>query len=101
MSSTQVQQFRSHKFEVVALFAAIALLHVVGFGALLLIVAPHHYRVGAQIVVLGLGSRPTRLGCGTLSTPTTSPPSTTRPANSWPTGRNRRRWDSGLRWATR
>jgi high-affinity nickel-transport protein len=40
---------------VVALFAAIALLHVVGFGSLLFIVAPHHYRVGAQIVGIALG----------------------------------------------
>src|SRR5258705_12285445 len=55
MSSTQVQQFRSDKFEVVSPSAAIALLHVVGFGTLLLIVAPHHYRVGAQIVGFGLG----------------------------------------------
>jgi nickel/cobalt transporter (NiCoT) family protein len=39
----------------VTLFAAIALLHVVGFGTLLLIVAPHHYRVGGQIVGIGLG----------------------------------------------
>jgi nickel/cobalt transporter (NiCoT) family protein len=38
-----------------ALFATIALLHVVGFGTLLLIVAPHHYRVDEQIVGFGLG----------------------------------------------
>jgi hypothetical protein len=55
MSSTGVHRVRSHRFEVVALFAAIALLHVVGFGTLLLVVAPHHYRVGQQIVVFGLG----------------------------------------------
>ena len=44
------------RLEVVALFAAIALLHVVGFGTLLLIVAPHHYRVGEQVVGFGLGT---------------------------------------------
>jgi nickel/cobalt transporter (NiCoT) family protein len=43
------------RLEVVALFAAIALLHVVGFGTLVSIVAPHHYRVGEQVVGLGLG----------------------------------------------
>src|ERR1700756_183654 len=37
------------RLEVVALFAAIALLHVVGFGTLVSIVAPHHYRVGEQV----------------------------------------------------
>jgi nickel/cobalt transporter (NiCoT) family protein len=43
------------RLEVVALFAGIALLHVVGFGMLLAIVAPHHYRVGQQVVGFGLG----------------------------------------------
>ena len=43
------------RLEVVTLFGAIALLHVVGFGTLLLIVAPHHYRVGEQVVGFGLG----------------------------------------------
>jgi nickel/cobalt transporter (NiCoT) family protein len=55
MSATDVHEFRSHRLGVVILFAAIALLHLVGFGTLLLIVAPHHYRVGQQIVGLGLG----------------------------------------------
>lgn len=54
MSST-VHKSRSHRLEVGALFAAIALLHLVGFGTLVLIVAPHHYRVGQQIVGVGLG----------------------------------------------
>ena len=40
---------------IAALCAAITLLHVIGFGSLLLIVAPHHYRVGAQIMGIGLG----------------------------------------------
>jgi Probable cobalt transporter subunit (CbtA) len=47
--------------------------------------------------VLGWASRPKRLGCGTLSTLTTSPLPTTRRANSWPMGRSRKRRDSGLR----
>ncbi len=74
MSSTDVHEFHSpltdlasrqarvlalsnsrNRLEVVALLAAIALLHVVGFGTLLLIVAPHHFRVGEQIVGFGLG----------------------------------------------
>ena len=46
---------RRDRLAFVALFAAIVLLHVVGFGSLLLFVAPHHYRVGAQIVGIGLG----------------------------------------------
>jgi nickel/cobalt transporter (NiCoT) family protein len=50
------------RLEVVALFAGIALLHVVGFGTLLLIVAPHHYRVGEQVVGFGLGITAYTLG---------------------------------------
>src|SRR6201997_5842626 len=46
---------RRDRVEVAVLAAAIALLHVVGFGMLLAIVAPHHYRVGQQVVGFGLG----------------------------------------------
>jgi nickel/cobalt transporter (NiCoT) family protein len=53
--SAAARKSRSHRLEVGALFAAIALLHIVGFGTLMLIVAPHHYRVGQQIVGVGLG----------------------------------------------
>jgi high-affinity nickel-transport protein len=35
--------------------AAIGLLHLVGFGALVLIVAPHRYQVGAKVFGIGLG----------------------------------------------
>ena len=41
--------------EVAALAAAIALLHLVGFGTLVMIIAPHHYQVGAQVFGIGLG----------------------------------------------
>jgi high-affinity nickel-transport protein len=37
------------------LLAVIALMHVVGFGALVLFVAPAHYSVGTQVFGLGLG----------------------------------------------
>ena len=38
-----------------ALAAAIVALHVVGFGSLVLLVAPHHYQVGTQVFGVGLG----------------------------------------------
>ncbi len=38
-----------------ALAAAIAILHLAGFGSLLLLVAPHHYQVGTQVFGIGLG----------------------------------------------
>jgi nickel/cobalt transporter (NiCoT) family protein len=41
--------------EVGVLAATIALLHVIGFGALVMIIAPHHYQVGTQIFGIGLG----------------------------------------------
>jgi len=41
--------------EVTALFGAIASLHVAGFAALVVLVAPHRYHVGAQIFSIGLG----------------------------------------------
>jgi nickel/cobalt transporter (NiCoT) family protein len=40
---------------VAALVAAIAGLHAVGFGALVMIVAPHRYQAGAQVFGIGLG----------------------------------------------
>ncbi|MGH3725088.1 MAG: HoxN/HupN/NixA family nickel/cobalt transporter [Mycobacterium sp.] len=42
-------------WEFSALAAAIAALHIVGFGSLLLLVAPHHYQVGTQVFSVGLG----------------------------------------------
>ncbi len=38
-----------------ALGAAIAALHLIGFGSLVLLIAPHHYQVGTQDFVIGLG----------------------------------------------
>jgi nickel/cobalt transporter (NiCoT) family protein len=38
-----------------ALVVVIALLHIVGFGALILLVGPHHYQVGTQLFGIGLG----------------------------------------------
>ena len=63
--------------------AFIMLLHVVGWGVLVGIVAPEHYQVGAsQVFGVGLGrDRLHARACGTPSTPTTSPPSTTPPAS--------------------
>lgn len=37
------------------LAAAIVALHVLGFGSLVLLVAPHHYQVGTQVFGVGLG----------------------------------------------
>lgn len=41
--------------QVAALLAAVAGLHVVGFGTLILGVAPAHYQVGSQVFSIGLG----------------------------------------------
>jgi nickel/cobalt transporter (NiCoT) family protein len=46
---------RKDRLEVGALAAVIAALHIVGFGALFLFVAPHHYHVGTQVFGIGLG----------------------------------------------
>ncbi len=42
--------------------AAIALLHILGFGTLLLLVVPHHYQVGSQVFGVGLGITAYTLG---------------------------------------
>lgn len=41
--------------EVGVLVAVIAALHVVGFGTLLMLVAPNHYQVGTEVFGVGLG----------------------------------------------
>jgi nickel/cobalt transporter (NiCoT) family protein len=46
---------RTDWLEVGALTLAILVLHVVGFGALIVFVAPHHYQVGTQVFGIGLG----------------------------------------------
>jgi high-affinity nickel-transport protein len=62
----------------IAMFGFVLLLNIVGWGTLMGIVAPQHLSVGnGAIFGIGSGSPPTRWACGTPSTPTTSPPSTT------------------------
>ena len=41
--------------EVAVLLSAVAVLHIVGFGTLMLAVAPQHYHVGTQVFSIGLG----------------------------------------------
>ena len=41
--------------EVAVLVGVIALLHLVGFGSLVMLIAPRHYQVGAQVFGIGLG----------------------------------------------
>ena len=41
--------------QVCALLGVVAILHVIGFGTLILLVAPERYRVGAQVFSIGLG----------------------------------------------
>jgi len=53
-------------------------LHLIGFFILIVLVAPHHYRLGASGgFSIGLGLTATRSGCATRSTPITSRRSTT------------------------
>ena len=61
--------------------AVIIALHVIGWGTLVLVVEPAHFSVGDKAFGIGIGLPPTRWGCATHSTPTTSPRSTTPPAN--------------------
>lgn len=48
--------------QITALFGAVAVLHMVGFGTLILFVAPHRYQVGAQVFSVGLGLSAYMLG---------------------------------------
>jgi len=41
--------------QVIGLLSAVAVLHAVGFGTLVLAVAPAHYQVGSQVLSIGLG----------------------------------------------
>ncbi len=41
--------------QVAILLGAVAVLHIVGFGTLVLAVAPQHYQVGTQVFSIGLG----------------------------------------------
>jgi high-affinity nickel-transport protein len=42
-------------WQFITVVAAIGVLHLVGFGSLILLVAPHHYQVGTQVFGAGLG----------------------------------------------
>lgn len=55
MRSIPVRYSRSDWMQVLAMLGAVAALHMVGFGALFVLVAPEHYQVGAQVFSLGLG----------------------------------------------
>jgi len=46
---------RRDRAQVCALLGVVAALHVVGFGTLILLVAPERYQVGAQVFSIGLG----------------------------------------------
>lgn len=46
---------RSDWFEALGPLGLIVLMHVVGFGVLIGVVAPHHYGVGTQVFSVGLG----------------------------------------------
>ena len=46
---------RRDRVQVVALLAVVAALHVVGFGTLMLLVAPERYQIGTQVFSIGLG----------------------------------------------
>ena len=46
---------RRDRWQFGALAAAVATLHLIGFGTLLLLIAPQHYQVGTQVFGIGLG----------------------------------------------
>jgi nickel/cobalt transporter (NiCoT) family protein len=47
---------RRDYIEIGVLLGAILLMHVVGFATLIFVIAPHHYRAGAQLFGVGLGA---------------------------------------------
>jgi nickel/cobalt transporter (NiCoT) family protein len=47
---------RRDYIEIGVLLGVIALMHLVGFATLVFVIAPHHYRAGAQIFGVGLGA---------------------------------------------
>jgi high-affinity nickel permease len=65
--------------------AVVGGLHAVGFFLLIVLVAPHHYRMGTSgAFTIGVGVTAYTLGLRHGLTPTTSRPSTTPPASSCP-----------------
>jgi high-affinity nickel-transport protein len=61
--------------------AFIAALYVIGWFTLIAIIAPEHYSLGTKTFGIGIGVTAYTWACGTPSTPTTSPRSTTPPAS--------------------
>ncbi|EUA34268.1 putative high-affinity nickel-transporter [Mycobacterium xenopi 3993] len=61
--------------------AVIVALHLIGWITLVLVVEPAHLSLGDKAFGLGVGLTAYTLGCGTRSTPITSPRSTTRRAS--------------------
>jgi nickel/cobalt transporter (NiCoT) family protein len=57
-----VRRHRADWWRTAGLLGVIAALHVVAFGILVALVAPHHYKVGAQVFGLGLGVTAYTLG---------------------------------------
>ncbi len=53
---------RSSRASLIGCLAFVALLHIVGWGLLIGIVAPHDYRVGGQVLGIGLGLTAYTLG---------------------------------------
>ena len=74
---------RDDRISIGGMYGFIVFLHLIGFGVLFAFVVPQHYNLGGLPVSTASGSAfwPTPSGCGTPSTPTTSPRSTTPPAS--------------------
>lgn len=53
---------RADRVQVAAMLGAVAALHAVGFGTLIVLIAPERYHVGAQVFSLGLGISAYMLG---------------------------------------
>ncbi|MGH3473000.1 MAG: HoxN/HupN/NixA family nickel/cobalt transporter [Nocardioidaceae bacterium] len=52
----------THRRSYLGMTAAVVLLHVIGWGTLILLVAPHHYQVGGDVFGVGLGLTAYTLG---------------------------------------
>ena len=78
----------------------IALLHIVGWGVLLLLVVPSHYQVGTGLFGVGTGLTAYTLGLRHAFDADHIAAIDNTPASSWPRGGGRCRWASGSRWAT-
>ena len=74
---------RQDRISTGGMYGFIVLLHLIGFGVLLLVVVPRGYNLAVPPVFTASGSAswPTPSGYGMPSTPTTSPRLTTPPAS--------------------